>query len=443
MLSGLRPAVSPASDNGNDGTSSPTGGTQEGTTAVDEQHDALVVGAGLGGLICARDLHRAGLDVLVLEGGSAVGGRIRTDHVDGMLLDRGFQLLNPAYPRAPLDLDLTALDLRPFGAGAVVATGSSRHVLADPRRSPRDLLPTVTTSFGTLGQRVRLAAWIAEIGFGPAARIKHRPDTSFIDELTRRGIDGELVDRVLRPFLSGTLADGELATSRRFAELVVRSFVKGTPGVPSAGMQAIPEQVAAALPAGAIRLGHPVTSVGPGVVTTGDKRFGARAVVVAAGPAASAELLGRDLGGTRALTTFYHLAAASPAQRTMLHLDGDRRGPVVNTAVMTDAAPSYAPGRALIASSILGADDSADTERDVRAQLSAIYGCDTGGWEHVRTYAIPHALPDLPPGTPLRRPVRLGDGLYACGDFRDTASIQGALVSGHRAADAMRHDLMA
>lgn len=408
---------------------------------VTEKHDAVVVGAGLAGLTCARDLHRAGLDVVVIEADAQVGGRIRTDRVDGMLLDRGFQLLNPAYPRARTDLDLEALDLRSFGAGAVVARGDSRTVLADPRRSPRDTFATATTGLGTLGQRIRLAAWIAEIGFGPARRIKQRPDSSFIDELRRRGIDGELVDCVLRPFLSGTLADGDLATSRRFVELIVRSFVKGTPGVPAAGMQAIPEQVAADLPDGTLRCGQPVTGVADGVVTSADARLTARAIVIAAGPAVSAVLLQQDLGATRALTTLYHLAPASPTERLMLHLDGDRRGPVVNSAVMTDAAPSYAPGRTLIASSILGADDSAETERTVRTQLAHMYGCDTSGWEHVRTYAIKHALPAIPPGTPLRRSVRVRDGLYMCGDFRDTASIQGALVSGHRAAAAVHTDL--
>lgn len=408
---------------------------------MSEQRDVVVVGAGIAGLVCARDLQCAGLDVLVLEADDEVGGRIRTDRIDGMLLDRGFQLLNPGYPRAQTDLDLNALDLRTFEAGAVIARGASRAVLADPRRSPRDFLATAGTTIGTFGQRVRLAMWIAEIGFGPAHRIKHRPDRPFIDELHRRGIDGDLVDAVLRPFLSGTLADGELATSRRFAELVVRSFVKGTPGVPARGMQAIPEQVAAGLADATVRCGQRVSSIAAGVVTTANAQVTARAVVLAAGPDASAGLVGADLGATHALTTVYHLAPASPAERVMLHLDGDRRGPIVNTAVMTDAAPSYAPGRTLVASSILGADDSVGTERVVRAQLAHIYGVDTAGWEHVRTYAIPHALPAAPAGTPLRRPVRAGDGRYLCGDFRDTASIQGALVSGHRAAAAVRADL--
>ena len=64
-----------------------------------------------------------------------------------------------------------------------------------------------------------------------------------------------------------------------------------------------------------------------------------------------------------------------------------------------------------------------------------------GTWQHVATYPIADALPETPPGTGLRRPVSRGDGLYVAGDHRDTASIQGALVSGRRVAAAVRSDL--
>ncbi len=52
--------------------------------------DVIVVGAGLAGLHAALRLQAAGREVIVLEASDAVGGRIRTDEVDGMLLDRGF-----------------------------------------------------------------------------------------------------------------------------------------------------------------------------------------------------------------------------------------------------------------------------------------------------------------------------------------------------------------
>ena len=55
--------------------------------------DVAIVGAGLAGLACAQDLTRAGVECTVLEASDGVGGRVRTDAIDGYLLDRGFQIL--------------------------------------------------------------------------------------------------------------------------------------------------------------------------------------------------------------------------------------------------------------------------------------------------------------------------------------------------------------
>nr|BFE81735.1 hypothetical protein GCM10020093_043360 [Planobispora longispora] len=113
---------------------------------------------------------------------------------------------------------------------------------------------------------------------------------------------------------------------------------------------------------------------------------------------------------------------------------------ITDTLVLTDAAPGYSPdGRALIATSVLGVASDTDEPR-VRARLEEIYGT-TASWEHIATYPIESALPAMPPPMPLRRPVRLAPGRYVCGDHRDTGSIQGALVSGRRAARAVLKEL--
>ena len=400
--------------------------------------DVVVVGAGLAGLVAARALWGAGLDVRLLEAGDAAGGRVRTDRVDGLLLDRGFQLLNPSYPQVPRTFDVRGLRLHPFEPGVVVAHATRRYVVADPHRLPQEAFSALRLPLGSLREKLAFAGWAAEVGFGPAARIKRRPDGSLADALRRRGVHGPLTDGVLRPFLAGVLGEDELRTSRRLAELLVRSFVRGRPSLPEEGMQALPDQLAGRLPAGTLMLNTPARAVRPSRVETGDGALRARAVLIAADPRGAAALLGEPEPRMRALTTFYHVAERSPAGRTLLHLDADRRGPVVNSAVVSDAAPSYAEGRALIASTTLGADGSAAAERRVRAHAATLYGTDTSAWEHVATYPIPAALPDTPPGTAVRRPVHRGDGVFVAGDHRDTASIQGAIVSGRRAAAAIR-----
>jgi phytoene dehydrogenase-like protein len=410
-----------------------------GVSELPDAVDVVVVGAGLAGLSAARLLADAGRTVLVLEAGGAPGGRVRTDEVDGVLLDRGFQLLNPAYPAVRrLDslghLDLRALQLCAFGAGAVVAHHDRRLLVGDPRRAPQLLPATLRLPLGSLREKLAAARWAIEAGFGPVGRIKTRPDASLADTLRRRGIDGALAEGVLRPFLAGVLGEDELRTSTVFAELVLRSFLRGTPSLPTAGMQALPTQLTAGLPDGVLQLNTPVTRLRTGQVETARGAVAARAVIVAADPRSAAELLELPVPAMRGLTTFYHLVAEPPSTRALLHLDADRRGPLVNTAVITNVVPGYAPGRNLVASTALGSDGSAAAELSARRHAGVVYGVDTASWELIGTYPIAAALPDTAPGTPLRKAVRIDDGLFVAGDHRDTASIQGAVTSGRRAA---------
>lgn len=404
-------------------------------------HEVVVVGAGMAGLTCAVELVRRDVGVVVVESSDAVGGRIRTDRVDGMLLDRGFQLLNPAYPALARLVDLEALELGQFGAGVVVATAGKRSVLADPRRSPADLVGALDTSTGSLIEKARAATYIAQTAVGSGHRIKRRPDQPYGAVLDAAGVTGDLRRRVLNPFLAGVLGEDTQESSRVFVDYQLRMFARGTPGLPAGGMQALPEQLAATLPPGSITFGVHATSISERTVRTSRGAWTGSAVVVAAGGPAASALTGMPEPRMRSLTTFYHRTEHSPASRPMLHVDGDRRGPVVNTAVVSDAAPSYCRDGALVATTTLGVRNDQASVDVVEGQLAQIYGVPTSAWERVATYAIPDALPAMLPPLPLRKEVRAGEGIYVAGDHRDTASIQGAIVSGRRAAAAVAADL--
>lgn len=397
-----------------------------------------MVGAGLAGLCAALRLHDAGVAVRVLEASDGIGGRVRTDVVDGLRLDRGFQLHNPAYPEAQRVLDHDALDPRPYLAGVVVTHDGRRHRLGDPRRLPTWALSSLRAPVGSPLAKARFAAYALGTALVPARALARQDDASAREALTAAGAHGRLMTAVLQPFLAGVLGDADLATSRRFVDLVLRSFVQGTPSVPALGMGAIPAQLAARLPADSIHTGVRVEEVRPGAVRTSQGEQRVRAVVVAT-DAGSARSLVPALPERRvhALTTFYHLAPTAPSELAVLHVDGHRRGPVVNTSVISNVAPTYASdGRHLVTSSVLGAHDDGGTERAVRAHLGLIYGRGTSAWEHVRTYAIPAALPAMLPPHPVESPPVL-DGVFLAGDHRATSSIQGAMVSGRRAADAV------
>lgn len=404
-----------------------------------QTHDVIVVGAGLAGLRCATDLARAGRDVVVLEESTRVGGRQRTDTVDGFVLDRGFQVLNPAYPAVRASVDVTSLGLRPFPVGVRVQRGTGAATLAHPLRHPQLTPATLGSGLVTPASLRALLRWLA-----PAARpraMTARADTTLAEAWDAAELDGPLRDEVLRPFLSGVLADDTGATSNAYVLLLMRLFALARPGIPAEGIAALPAQLARrAEVAGAdIRLDRRVRKLRRRgeqweVVVRGERAMRARDVVVAVGPEAVARLTPLDPPATRGLQTWW-FAADAPPDSALLTLDGTADGPIVNSLAMSLSAPSYAPpGRHLVQATCLLAPSASPSQRDVRDQLVSLWGREAATWELLRRDDLPHALPALPP--PLKRPSpsHLGDGLHVAGDHRDTPSIQGALGSGERAA---------
>lgn len=414
--------------------------------------DVAVVGAGLAGLAAARAVHAAGRSVVVLESSDGVGGRVRSDVVDGFRLDRGFQILLTAYPEVQSQLDVAALDLRRFPPGSLVWTGERPYAVGDPRRRPTLLLPSAFAPVGTLRDKARMAALLRRLKAADPKDLLRGPDVTTMEMLHAAGFGPRIIERFFRPLLGGIQLDPTLGGSGRMAEVVLHCLAAGDAAVPAAGMQAIPDQLAAALPVGAVRLRHAVGSVAPGEVRGVDGwSVRARAVVIATeGPAAASLLADRRIAdpGSRDVGCVWFDAPAPPVPRGYLVLDGVRSGPVLDVAVMSNVAPEYvtdaAPaGHSLIAAACPATADVDDLAAEARAQLRGWWGPQVDQWRVLRVDRIAHAQPaSAPPFAPKRRQA-LGDGLFVCGDHRDTPSIQGALYSGRRCGEAVCHALRA
>ncbi|MGW1115927.1 FAD-dependent oxidoreductase [Streptomyces tanashiensis] len=406
-----------------------------------ERCDVVVVGAGVAGLACAADLATAGLAVRLLEADGSPGGRMRTDHVAGFTADRGFQVFNTSYPQVRRRLDLRRLHLRPFAPAVLVSTPGGMRRFADPTRDlrrGRDLLTGRTASPRDL---LAVGALSARDMLEPAALVRARADTTTRSALAKAGVSRDLVETFFRPFLSGVFLEEDLETSARFFHLVWRTFLRGTLCLPADGIQAVPAQLAAALPAGVLSTGAPVDSLTDGGVRAADgAETDARAVVVATGPRAAARLLpGLEVPAGRTVSTIYHAAERSPLTEPTLVVDARRR--FLNTCVLTEVHPRFArDGRALVSTSVLG-ELSPERNARLREVLAEVYGTDTGSWETVHQVTVPDALPAMPPPLPLTRTTRVGVGRYVCGDHRATGSLQGALASGARAAREVLADL--
>ena len=397
------------------------------------------MGAGLAGLSAAVRLAEAGRDVHVVDAAGHAGGRLSTERVDGFLVDRGFQVLNTGYPRVA-DLDLAALDLGWFWTGAVVRVDGRAHRVVDPRRHPTAAWDTLRTPIGTLLRKAAIGAFSARAGYAPVSRLLSAPERTAEESLRAAGVGEPALERFFRPFLAGVLLESELATSSRYLDLVWRSFVRGRVGLPAAGMQAVGGQLAGRLPADRLHLHTRVEEVRSGTVRTATGATTVDAVVVATDPDTAAVLLpGVRAAAPRQVTTHMHVLPASPWREPLVVL-GEPGGQLVNTAVVTDAQPAYSPdGRALLASSTL----AVTSEAEVRQEVARAHGVSAADLEHLTSVTVTGAQPAATPPLQHRRPVDLGEGVFVCGDHRDTPSIQGAMASGARAARAVLRRLAA
>ncbi|MEO8660294.1 MAG: NAD(P)/FAD-dependent oxidoreductase [Bryobacteraceae bacterium] len=404
----------------------------------DSQPNVLIVGGGLAGLNCARHLTAAGMTPLVFEASDGVGGRVRTDSVDGFLLDRGFQVLLTAYPEAKAVLDYNALRLQAFEPGSQIRYDGAFHRVVDPFRRPLQGLESLFGPIGTLGDKIRVATLRSSVLDGPYRDLFLRPRVTTEARLREFGFGNSMLDRFFRPFFGGIFLDDGLRVSSRMFDFVFRMLALGDTSIPEEGMGKIPQQLASLLPARAVRLNSQAQSIEATAVTlTSGERFEAAAVVLACDALTAAGLAGLPDPGSRGVSCLYYAAPEPPVTGRWLVLNGDRRGPINNLCVPSNVAPGYAPpGQSLVSVTVLG-EMGQDWEPAVRSQLTEWFGQSAASWRHLRTYRIPHAQPDTADPAEPGLPSRLPSGLYVCGDYRTTPSIQGALLSGRLAAEAV------
>lgn len=425
----------------------------------------IVAGGGLAGLVAARHLAGAGLDVTLFERDETVGGRVRTRERDGFRFDRGFQVLFPAYPAVQRELDLEELELRRFAPGACLARSNHRSTLSDPLREPKTLPATLFNRDISFGDKLRVARLVFELGRTDPETIfdESRPDTTIEAFLRERGFSDGFIGNFVAPFYGGITLDRSLSTSKRVFEYTFRTLATSEAAVPAAGMGAIPAQLADAVRSvgGTIETGTDVTTVssdgasadsdgGVTVTIDDDEEIDVAAAVVATDPPAARGLTDVESIPTEAracVTQYYELPPGTDLEtggRLLLNAGGEEPNHVTPHS---EVAPEYAPDDAtLISATYLGEREESDEElaaitRDALASWYPERRFD--GLETLQTDRIGFAQFEQPPGIYDRLPdARAPDGsVYLAGDYTQWSSIQGAMKSGRLAAKAVLEDL--
>jgi phytoene dehydrogenase-like protein len=424
--------------------------------------EVVIIGAGLAGLSCALSLESSDVSVTLLEANDHPGGRVSTDLVEGFRLDRGFQVLLTAYPEAKRLLDYDALQLKKFEPGALVWHGGKFHRFADPVRNPAGAAHFLLDPIVPLADKLNAAKLRARVQSGTWEEMFARPEQTTRDYLQSVPFSAHMIERFFEPFFGGVFLERELVTSSRFFEFLFRMFSAGDTAVPAEGMQQIPLQLAAKLPAGTLVTGARVAGVTRNAesfaVSIDDmESLEAHAVVLAvAGNEGNALLAGvggwsvPEVRAWNQTTAFCYAAEQPPVDEPVILLNGEGpgAGPVNNVAVMSAVSSEYAPpGAHLVVASVVGeappeAEALQQLDHAVRTHLKNWFGTGVGSWKTLKAYPLVRALPQQKHAEWEQAPVRLGGsgGVYMCGDYRETASLQGALASGRRAAEAVLHD---
>lgn len=422
----------------------------------------LVIGGGVAGLVCARTLHRKGYEVTLIEATDGLGGRVRSDQVDGFILDRGFQVLFTAYPAVQRQLQLAALDLRAFDPGAIVVWQGRHFVLTDPLRDrdPAALAGAVLAPVVPLSDKLRTLQVALRMRRHTIDDLLAGPDRTTIEELRALGFSTQMIDRFFRPFFGGIFLDRSLQTSAKCFRFNFKMMSDGETVVPNRGMGAIAEQLATDLrTAGRIRLNTRAVALVEesgrvcGVRLAEGSTMMADAVVLATPAPETARLSGLPMPEGQLGSACVWLATRQPLYRgKKLILNADEKAFVNTLAPMSAVAAGYAPaGWHLYAAAILGVPEQDDSTVVARAMVDlnrmfineATATTALANARILRVDRIPFSQfrqpPGLHPNLPDNRTERRG--LYLAGEVTEASSINAAMLSGERCAEAIQADL--
>jgi phytoene dehydrogenase-like protein len=377
--------------------------------------DVLIVGAGLAGLSAAIHLEAAGIDVTVIESSDRAGGRVANDVIDGFICDRGFQLINARYPALQELNVLKELDFIEAPRVIEVSMGDRRHAIGDPRQVPWTAFDKAT---GTIPEKIALLQFLAK---------KTKAGQSIGQALRNTGT---CYERVLRPFLQGVFLTDPDKVDATYGQSIIKSFINGEPGVPRNGVGEVSKAIAARV--SNIVYNTRVDGIDQNSVHTDRGTYAAGKVLIATDATTATQLLGlTEVPRMAGCITWYHAVSENPSGTGHLLVDGQKRGPIINTVVMSDISSNYAP---LNQNLISTTTDLNITESDVRRHLAIMWGTSTHDWQLIAKYEIPAALPIHNVGRMLSQSIKINDLHFVAGDHRTVPSQQGALFSGRLAA---------
>jgi protoporphyrinogen oxidase len=402
---------------------------------MNQNSQIVIIGAGVSGLICALELEKAGYAPTIIDRSDRIGGRVQTDHIDGFILDHGFQVLLTEYPAARKYLDFEGLDLKKFLPGAVIFHQGKGSKFGDPLRHSSFLFSTAMSSAGTLGDKIKVYKLAKILRRKNVKSIFQEEEITTLEYLKKYGFSDRMIQQFFRPFFAGIFLEPKLSTSSRMFEFVYKMFSSGHAALPADGMQAIPDQIKRKLTNTQFLMGKKVKNVSENkIIFNNGETMLADRIIIASDPAFLLDEYKRSSTQWKGCTNLYYTAPKSMLRAPIIGLIPSLDSLVNNFHYVTDILDRKEAH--LLSVTVVKSNDLDDQSliEQVKKDLKKHAGIE--GLKFLKLYHIPRSLPSLQniKYAPDENKLKISDQVYLAGDYLANGSLNAAMESGKVAA---------
>lgn len=402
-----------------------------------KDYSIYIIGAGISGLIAAQVLESRGFSPVIVEATSSVGGRVKTDIINGYQLDHGFQVLLTSYPAAQKYLDFEALKLQKFLPGASIFLNKQQKIIGDPLRDYSFLFSTLFSGIGTFSDKFKILKLNNRLKKKTIEDVFSSKEKTTLAYLKDLRFSDAMINSFFKPFFSGIFLENQLNTSSRMFEFVYKMFGEGYAALPKAGIQAIPDQLFKKLKSTEIRFNTQVASVMDGEIVLADNTvLQSDFTIVATEASALISNLKNQTTAWKSCDTLYFESTTRHIEKPLIGLIPEHGALINNIFYHTSLSTNIASKKQLLSVTVI--DNQGLTQakliESVEKELNKF--CGINDVKFIKHYNIPLALPNL---TDLRYAMlpsetRLTARTFLAGDTQLNGSLNAAMISGERAA---------
>lgn len=396
-----------------------------------------IVGGGVSGLIAAKVLEDHGYNPTIIEATDRVGGRLKTDVIDGYQLDHGFQVLLAAYPAAQKYLDYKALDLQTFLPGAVIFKNKAQKIIGDPLRDFSFLFPTLFSGIGTVSDKIKIMKLNFMLKQKSITDIFSEEEKSTLDYLRDFKFSEQMINDFFKPFFCGIFLELDLSTSSRMFEFVYKMFGQGAVAIPKAGMEAIPKQLAHSLKKTTFKLDTQVETVEDHQITLkGNEKLASDFTIIASDASHLVADLKRNPIKWKSCHNLYFETEIRAISQKLIGLI-PKSGTLINNIFYSTSLKTVSkPNKELLSVNVIDNQGLSKEELVERVKQELSDYCSIDNCTFLKHYSIPKGLPLLKDVQYEVSPTNTGltDKVFLAGDTQLNGSLNAAMISGERAA---------